>query len=115
MSRRKATSDLWWKNAIVYCLDVETFLDSDGDGCGDLVGLTDRLDYLAGLGVTCVWLMPFYPSPRLDDGYDISDFYGIDGRLGTSGDFVEMIRTAADRGIRVIADLVMNHTSDQHP
>jgi trehalose synthase len=112
---RKATSDLWWKNAIVYCLDVETFLDSDGDGCGDIVGLTDRLDYLAGLGVTCVWLMPFYPSPRRDDGYDITDFYGIDGRLGTPGDFVELIRTAADRGIRVIADLVMNHTSDQHP
>jgi trehalose synthase len=112
---RKATSDLWWKNAIVYCLDVETFLDSDGDGCGDIVGLTDRLDYLAGLGVTCVWLMPFYPSPRRDDGYDITDFYGVDGRLGTPGDFVELIRTAADRGIRVIADLVVNHTSDQHP
>jgi maltose alpha-D-glucosyltransferase/alpha-amylase len=113
--RRKATGDVWWKNAIVYCLDVETFLDADGDGCGDLVGLTDRLDYLAGLGVTCVWLMPFYPSMQRDDGYDITDFYGIDGRLGTPGDFVEMIRTASDRGIRVIADLVMNHTSDQHP
>ena len=113
--RRKATGDVWWKNAIVYCLDVETFLDADGDGCGDLVGLTDRLDYLAGLGVTCVWLMPFYPSQQRDDGYDITDFYGIDGRLGTPGDFVEMIRTAADRGIRVIADLVVNHTSDQHP
>jgi trehalose synthase len=112
---RKATSDLWWKNAIVYCLDVETFLDSDGDGCGDLVGLTERLDYLAGLGVTCVWLMPFYPSVQRDDGYDITDFYGIDGRLGTPGDFVELIRTAADRGIRVIADLVVNHTSDRHP
>jgi maltose alpha-D-glucosyltransferase/alpha-amylase len=113
--RSKATSDLWWKNAILYCLDVETFLDSDGDGCGDIGGLTDRLDYLAGIGATCVWLMPFYPSPRRDDGYDITDFYGIDGRLGTPGDFAEMIRTAADRGIRVIADLVMNHTSDQHP
>jgi trehalose synthase len=113
--RSKATSDLWWKNAVVYCLDPETFLDSDGDGCGDLVGLTDRVDYLAGIGVSCMWLMPFYPSPRRDDGYDISNFYGVDPRLGTHGDLVELVRTARDRGIRVIADLVMNHTSDQHP
>ena len=113
--RSKATSDLWWKNAVVYCLDVETFLDSDGDGCGDLPGLTERIDYLAGIGVSCLWLMPFYPSPRKDDGYDITDFYGVDPRLGTHGDFVELVRTARDRGIRVIADLVMNHTSDQHP
>jgi trehalose synthase len=113
--RTKATSDVWWKNAVVYCLDVETFLDSDGDGCGDIRGLTDRIDYLAGLGVSCLWLMPFYPSRQRDDGYDITDFYGVDGRLGTPGDFVELIRTAADRGIRVIADLVVNHTSDQHP
>ena len=111
----KQTSDLWWKNAVVYCLDVETFYDSDGDGCGDLVGLTERLDYLGGMGVSCVWLMPFYPSPRRDDGYDITDFYGIDPRIGTHGDFIEFIRTARDRGIRVIADLVINHTSDQHP
>jgi trehalose synthase len=111
----KTTSDLWWKNAVVYCLDVETFLDSDGDGCGDLPGLIERLDYLGGLGVTCLWLMPFYPSRQRDDGYDITDFYGIDGRFGTPGDFAEMIRTAADRGIRVIADLVVNHTSDEHP
>jgi trehalose synthase len=113
--RRKASSDLWWKNAVLYCLDVETFLDTDGDGCGDLTGVTERIDYLAGLGVSCLWLMPFYPSPRRDDGYDITDFYGIDGRLGTPGDFAELIRTAHDRGIRVIADLVLNHTSDQHP
>ena len=113
--KAKATSDLWWKNAVVYCLDVETFLDSDADGCGDLPGLTERIDYLAGMGVSCLWLMPFYPSPRKDDGYDISDFYGVDPRLGTHGDFVELVRTARDRGIRVIADLVMNHTSDQHP
>jgi trehalose synthase len=112
---RKTTSDLWWKNAVVYCLDVETFFDSDGDGCGDLVGLTERIDYLAGIGVRCLWLMPFYPSPRRDDGYDITDFYGVDGRLGTPGDFAELIRTARDRGIRVIADLVLNHTSDAHP
>jgi maltose alpha-D-glucosyltransferase/alpha-amylase len=112
---RKATSDLWWKNAVVYCLDIETFLDSDGDGCGDISGLTDRIDYLAGLGVGCLWLMPFYPSRHRDDGYDITDFYGIDTRLGTPGDFAEMIRTAGDRGIRVIVDLVLNHTSSEHP
>ncbi|MCE3267252.1 MAG: alpha amylase catalytic region [Solirubrobacterales bacterium] len=112
---RKVTSDVWWKNAVVYCLDVETFLDTDGDGCGDLVGLTERLDYLAGLGVGCVWLMPFMPSRQRDDGYDIVDFYGVDPRLGTHGDLVEMVRTANDRGMRVIADLVVNHTSDHHP
>jgi trehalose synthase len=111
----EATSDLWWKNAVVYCLDVETFADSDGDGCGDFVGLTRHLDYLAALGVTCIWLMPFYPTPDLDDGYDVTDFYGVDPRLGTLGDFVAFVRTASDRGIRVIADLIVNHTSDQHP
>ena len=111
----KATSDLWWKNAVVYCLDVETFFDSDGDGCGDLRGLTERVDYLGGLGVSCLWLMPFYPSPNRDDGYDIVDFYAVDERIGTLGDLVELVRTARDRGIRVIADFVMNHTSDQHP
>src|SRR3954451_13134214 len=110
----KATSDVWWKNAVVYCVDVATFLDSDGDGIGDLPGLTDRIDYLAGMGVSCLWLMPFYSSPRRDDGYDVSDFYGIDGRFGTPGDFAELIRTARDRGIRVIADLVPNHTSIDH-
>jgi trehalose synthase len=110
----KVTSDLWWKNAVVYCVDVEMFLDSNGDGCGDLVGLIERIDYLAGMGVSCLWLMPFYPSVQRDDGYDITDFYGIDERLGTAGDFAELIRTAGDRGIRVIADLVVNHTSDRH-
>jgi trehalose synthase len=109
------TSDLCWKTAVVYCLDVETFLDWDGDGTGDFTGLAQRLDYLAELGVTCLWLMPFYPTPDRDDGYDITDFYGVDGRLGTHGDLVEVIRTAEDRGMRVIADLVVNHTSDKHP
>jgi trehalose synthase len=112
---RKATSDVWWKNAVVYCLDVETFLDADGDGCGDLRGLCDRIDYLAGLGIGCLWLMPFMPSRQRDDGYDITDFYGVDPRLGTHGDMVELVRTARDWGIRVIADLVVNHTSDHHP
>ena len=109
------TSDLWWKNAVVYCLDVETFQDSDGDGIGDFRGLTERIDHLAGLGVSCLWLMPFYPTPDLDDGYDVTDYYGVDPRLGTLGDFVEFMRTARDRGLRVIADFVVNHTSDRHP
>jgi glycosidase len=115
MSSRKATSDLWWKNAVVYCLDVESFLDDDGDGCGDLTGLCERTDYLAGLGVSCLWLMPFYPSAQRDDGYDITDYFGVDPRLGTHGDLVELVRTARDRGLRVIADLVPNHTSVEHP
>jgi trehalose synthase len=109
------TSDLWWKNAVIYCLDVETFLDGNGDGVGDMRGLGQRIDYLAQLGVTCLWLMPFYPSPDRDDGYDVTDFYGVDPRLGDHGEFVEMIRTANDRGMRVIVDLVVNHTSDRHP
>ncbi|UNK44361.1 alpha-amylase family protein [Arthrobacter sulfonylureivorans] len=109
------TSDLWWKTAVVYCLDVETYFDSDGDGVGDFAGLAQRVDYLAELGVTCIWLMPFYPTPERDDGYDVTDFYGVDRRLGDHGDLVEFLRTARDRGMRVIADLVVNHTSDQHP
>lgn len=109
------TSDLWWKNAVLYCVDVDKFLDDDGDGVGDLPGLARRLPYLADLGVTCLWLMPFYSTPDRDNGYDVSDYYGIDPRLGSHGDLVELIRTAEDRGIRVIVDLVLNHTSDQHP
>jgi trehalose synthase len=114
-ARTTATSDLWWKNAVVYCLDVETFMDSNGDGIGDFAGLTERIDYLAGLGATCLWLMPFYPTPDLDDGYDVTDYYSVDPRLGSLGDFVDFMRTASDRGLRVIADLVVNHTSDRHP
>jgi trehalose synthase len=109
------TADLWWKNAVLYCLDVETFMDWDDDGSGDFPGLVQRLDHLVDLGVTCLWLMPFYPTAERDDGYDITDFYGVDPKLGTHGDLVELIRTAHDRGLRVIADLVVNHTSDQHP
>jgi trehalose synthase len=113
--RLAETGDQWWKNAITYVLDVETYLDSDGDGVGDFAGLLRQIDYLAGLGITCLWLMPFQPTPNRDDGYDVVDHYGIDRRLGTLGQFVELVRTANDRGIRVIVDLVLNHTSDEHP
>jgi maltose alpha-D-glucosyltransferase/alpha-amylase len=109
------TGDLWWKTAIFYCLDVQTFYDSDGDGVGDFAGLADRLDHLVELGVTVIWLMPFYPTADVDDGYDITDYYTVDPRLGTLGDFVEFMRSARTRGLRVIADLVVNHTSAKHP
>jgi len=105
----------WFKQAVIYCLDVETFQDSNDDGIGDLIGLTRRLDYLARLGITCLWLNPVHPSPNRDDGYDVSDFYGVDPRLGSLGDFVELVHQAGNRGIRVIIDLVVNHTSDEHP
>jgi maltose alpha-D-glucosyltransferase / alpha-amylase len=107
--------DRWYQKAVVYCLDVDTFQDSDGDGVGDLRGLIGRLDYLARLGVTCLWLHPIHPSPNRDDGYDATDFYAVDPRLGSMGDFAELLHEAANRGIKVIIDLVVNHTSDQHP
>jgi maltose alpha-D-glucosyltransferase/alpha-amylase len=107
--------DLWYKSAIIYSLDVETFCDGNGDGIGDFQGLTAKLDYLSGLNVTCLWLLPFYPSPNRDNGYDVTDFYGVDARLGTLGDFVEFTRQARERGIRVLVDLVVNHTSIDHP
>jgi maltose alpha-D-glucosyltransferase/alpha-amylase len=106
--------DLWYKNGVFYCLSVATYMDANGDGVGDFKGLLRRLDYLHGLGITAIWLMPFQPSPGRDDGYDISDYYGVDPRYGTLGDFVEFTNGCRQRGIRVIIDLVVNHTSDQH-
>ena len=108
-------NDLWYKHAVVYCLSVGTYMDSNGDGIGDFQGLMRRLDYLHGLGVTTIWLMPFQPSPGKDDGYDIADYYGVNPAYGTLGDFVEFTRAAKQRGIRILIDLVVNHTSDQHP
>jgi maltose alpha-D-glucosyltransferase/alpha-amylase len=108
-------NDLWYKNAVVYCLSVGTYLDSDGDGIGDFRGLMGRLDYLQGLGVTAIWLMPFQPSPGRDDGYDVADYYGVNAHYGTLGDFVEFTQGCRQRGLRVLIDLVVNHTSDQHP
>ena len=113
--RAELASDLWWKNAVIYCVDVKTFQDSNGDGIGDLQGLAERLEYLASLGVNCLWLLPIMPSPWRDNGYDVSDYYNVDPRLGTLGDLVELLRTARELGLRVITDLVVNHTSDQHP
>jgi maltose alpha-D-glucosyltransferase / alpha-amylase len=108
-------NDLWYKNAVIYCLSVSSYMDANGDGIGDFQGLTRRLDYLSGLGVTAIWLMPFQSSPGRDDGYDVSDYYNVDSRYGTLGDFVEFAHAAKLRGIRVIIDLVVNHTSNQHP
>ncbi|HET7463107.1 MAG TPA: alpha-amylase family protein, partial [Longimicrobium sp.] len=107
--------DLWYKNAVIYSLSLETFMDGNGDGCGDFEGLVRRLDYLEALGIDAIWLGPFQPSPNRDNGYDVSDFYGVDPRYGSSGDFVEFMHHANSRGIRVLMDLVVNHTSDRHP
>lgn len=110
-----AIEDLWYKQAVIYCLDVEKYMDANGDGIGDLEGLSRRLDYLAGLGVTCLWLQPFYPSPNEDNGYDVSDYYGVHQDHGNLGDFVEFMNHARSVGMRVIVDLVVNHTSTEHP
>ncbi len=108
-------SGRWYEKAVVYCLDIDTFQDSNGDGVGDIQGLIGRLDYLARLGIDCLWLHPIHPSPGRDDGYDVTDFYNVDPRFGTLGDFAELLHEARSRGIRVIIDLVVNHTSDEHP
>ena len=108
-------NDLWYKNAIIYCLSVGTFMDANADGVGDFQGLLRRLDYLQGLGITTIWLMPFQPSPGRDNGYDITDYYNVDPRYGSLGDFTEFTHACRQRGLRVMIDLVVNHTSDQHP
>ena len=107
--------DLWYKNAIIYGLTLATYKDGNGDGIGDFKGLTERLDYIAQLGVNCLWLLPFYPSPGLDHGYDVTDYYNVAPAFGTLGDFVEFSHQARLHGLRLIIDLPINHTSDQHP
>jgi maltose alpha-D-glucosyltransferase/alpha-amylase len=107
--------DPWYKDAILYELHVKAFQDGNADGIGDFSGLTARLDYLETLGIDCVWLLPFYPSPLRDDGYDIADYYDVSPHYGSMADFERFLKEAGRRGIRVIADLVVNHTSDQHP
>ncbi|GAB2467201.1 alpha-amylase family protein [Streptosporangium sandarakinum] len=105
----------WYRNAAIYSLDVCTFQDSNDDGFGDLPGLISRLDYLSRLGVTALWLSPIHPSPRRDGGYDVVDHYGVDPRFGSMGDFAELLNQADERGLRIMIDLVVNHTSDEHP
>jgi maltose alpha-D-glucosyltransferase/alpha-amylase len=106
---------VWYRNAVIYSLSVETFMDGNGDGVGDFQGLRRRLDYLESLGIDVIWLAPSQPSPNRDDGYDVADYYGIDRRYGSSGDFAEFMSEASGRGIRVLMDFVPNHTSDRHP
>src|SRR5919205_334118 len=106
---------LWYKDAVIYEVHVRAFHDGNGDGIGDFPGLTQKLDFLQDLGVTALWLLPFYPSPLKDDGYDIADYTDIHPDYGTLADFKVFLREAHNRGIRVITELVVNHTSDQHP
>src|SRR3954454_16434937 len=111
-----ATGDpLWFKDAIIYELHVKTFHDSDGDGIGDFRGVIEKLGYLQELGVTALWLLPFYPSPLRDDGYDIANYYDVNPHYGTLDDFRAFLAAAHERGLRVITELVINHTSDQNP
>src|SRR5690606_23701894 len=109
-----AMSADWYRDAVIYELHVRAFADSNADGTGDFAGLTSRLDYLSELGVTALWLLPFYPSPRRDDGYDIADYRVVDPAYGTMRSFKRFLAAAHDRGLKVITELVINHTSDQH-
>ncbi len=105
----------WYKDAIIYELHIKAFKDSNGDGIGDFKGLMQKLDHLEDLGVTAIWLLPFYPSPQRDDGYDIADYYNINPAYGDMQDFKLFVKEAHRRGLKVITELVLNHTSDQHP
>ena len=109
------TDEAWWRSAVVYQIWPRSFADSNGDGLGDLPGLIGKLDHLADLGIDAVWLSPFYPSPQVDGGYDISDYCDVDPRFGTLADFDELVAGLHERGIRLVVDIVVNHTSDQHP
>src|SRR5262249_36110334 len=106
---------LWYKDAVIYQAHVKAFFDRNGDGVGDFAGLTEKLDYLQSLGVTCVWLLPFFPSPLKDDGYDISDYLNVHPSYGTLDDFKAFVDAAHARHIKILIELVVNHTSDQHP
>ncbi len=110
-----ATKDEWWRHAVIYEIYPQSFQDSDGDGVGDLKGITSRLDYLHDLGIDAIWITPIYPSPGVDNGYDIADYTAIDPKYGTMTDFDNLVGEARKRNIRVIMDYVINHTSDQHP
>lgn len=106
---------MWFQDALIYAIDVEKFADGNGDGVGDFKGLIEKLPYLRSLGVTCIWLLPFFDTPDRDNGYDVRDYYRINPRTGTLADFQEFIRRSGEQGMRVIADLVVNHTSNEHP
>ncbi|SFD97530.1 alpha-amylase family protein [Nitrosomonas sp. Nm166] len=106
---------MWYRNAIFYSLDVKVFYDSNGDGIGDLQGVIQKLNYINSIGYGCIWLLPFYPSPKLDNGYDVKDYFNVDPLLGSLDDFSQLIDEASKRGIRIIIDLVINHTSVEHP
>ena len=110
-----ATDALWYKDAVVYQMHVKAFYDSNNDGIGDFKGLTSKLDYIQDLGVNALWLLPFYPSPLKDDGYDVSDYHNVHPQYGTRSDFQNFVQEAHRRGLKVITELVVNHTSDQHP
>jgi maltose alpha-D-glucosyltransferase / alpha-amylase len=110
----KPPTPLWFKEAIIYQLHIKTFCDANNDGIGDFRGLLSRLDYLKNLGVTAIWLLPFYPSPLRDDGYDIADYFTVNPSYGTLDDFKQFLDVAHQNGLRVITELVLNHTSDQH-
>src|SRR5512141_3091422 len=105
----------WHHDAIIYQLHVKAYSDSNGDGFGDLRGLIQKLDYIAELGVTAIWILPFYPSPLRDDGYDIADYTAVHPSYGTLEDFQAFLQAAHARGLQVVIELVVNHTSDQHP
>jgi maltose alpha-D-glucosyltransferase/alpha-amylase len=115
MSVQKSADPLWFKDAIIYEISVRAFYDSNGDGIGDFLGLIQKLDYLEDLGINTIWLLPFYPSPLKDDGYDVTDYYDVHSDYGTLADFKQLLKEAHKRGIRVITELILNHTSDQHP
>ena len=116
MARKSSESDvLWYKRAIIYELPVKSFYDGNADGIGDFPGLIEKLDYLEGLGVTCLWLLPFFPSPLRDDGYDIADYCDMHPSYGTLDDFRRFLDAAHERRMHVVIELVLNHTSDQHP
>jgi maltose alpha-D-glucosyltransferase/alpha-amylase len=114
-SRQSVTAQTWYKDAVIYQLHVRAYQDSNGDGIGDFRGLTQKLDYIQELGATAIWLLPFYPSPLKDDGYDIADYYSVHPSYGTLDDFKVFLDEAHARGMKVITELVLNHTSDQHP
>ena len=106
--------ELWFRDAVIYEAPVKSFMDANGDGIGDFTGMIEKLDYIKDLGVDCIWLLPMYPSPLQDDGYDIAEFNDVHTDYGTLEDFKRFLDAAHNKGLRVVADLVMNHTSDQH-